>query len=362
MPNQIEEVQIDALSLDPKNPRLGRRMATDDITQGEILERMRSHSLEELATSFLENGFWAQEALLCVEEQIGGATKLIVVEGNRRLAALKLLKASFEEKPPSQVWGKLIADQVAPQGLFEHIPILKMPSRKSVDEYLGYRHVTGIKEWKPAEKAEYISYLIDERGFSYEQVMRKIGSKTEAVRRNYIAFRLYRQASDVEDIDETKIIEKFSVLFLALRTSGVQTFLGVDIYAEPKNAETPVPAEHVDNLREFIRWLFGDGDIDPIIQDSRQVDKFSRILQSNDAVRYLRSASRPTVDHAYVISGGEEADTAELLSGATFNIEQSLTTLHLYKDSEDLAAVAKRLIRAARQVEAIFPLDDERPS
>ena len=283
MSNQIEETKIEELWLDPRNPRLGRRTSTDDISQGDILDRMRSHSLEELATSFLENGFWVQEALLCVTEQIDGNNRLIVVEGNRRLAALKLLKTSFEGSPPSPTWGKLVSGQNPPHGLFEHIPILKMQDRTSVDVYLGYRHVTGIKEWQPAEKAEYISYLIDKRQFSYEQVMRKIGSKTEAVRRNYIAFCLYKQASETENIDESKILDKFSVLFLALRTSGVQIFLGIDINASPKDAATPVPQQHVDNLREFIRWLFGQDDAEPIVRDSRQVDKFSRVLLSEDA-------------------------------------------------------------------------------
>ena len=53
---------------------------------------MRDWSLEELATSFLENGFWAHEPVLCVVEELDGGEHLVVIEGNRRIAALKQLQ------------------------------------------------------------------------------------------------------------------------------------------------------------------------------------------------------------------------------------------------------------------------------
>jgi hypothetical protein len=359
MVSQIEEVALGTLSLDPRNPRLGRRLAEDDISQPAILALMRAFSLEELGTSFVESGFWYQEALLCVEENVDGAPSLVVVEGNRRLAALTLLKRSVEGNPPSPAWAKIVDGWAIPQGFFDTIPILRMPNRQSVDIYLGFRHVTGIKQWDPAEKAEYIAYLIDQRDFSYDEVMRKIGSKTEAVRRNYIAYRVYRQAGQTENVDETKIIEKFSVLFLALRSAGVQNFLGVDIAADPVAATTPVPDSHITNLRDFVRWLFGQEDVEPLVKDSRQIDKFARILESGEAVAYLRSASRPTIEHAYVISGGEAAEILSLLSASAFNVEQALATLHLYEGDDDIAKVVMRLVKAARQIEKLFPVDQD---
>lgn len=359
MDAKIELRALDELMLDPRNPRLGRRLTSDDISQSAVLDLMRAHSLEELGTSFTESGFWPQEALLCVEETIDGRPSLIVVEGNRRLAALKFLKASVDGAPPSPSWAKIVAGWTAPTDFFEAVPVMQMVDRQSVDIYLGYRHVTGIKEWNPAEKAEYISYLIDQRGFSYEEVMRKIGSKTEAVRRNYIAYRVYRQADSEENIDEAKILEKFSVLFLALRTSGVQTFLGVDIKSEPQNAQVPVPQTHVVNLRDFVRWLFGQDDYEPIVKDSRQIDKFSRVLESENALSYLRTASRPTLEYAYVLAGGEAEEVRELLSGAAFDIEQALGMLHLHTDDVEIAKVANRIVRSAKQIEKLFP--DERP-
>ena len=355
---QIEPRSIDELFLDPRNPRLGLRSSDVDLSQEEILARMRSWALEELAVSFVESGFWPQEALLCVKEHVYGEERLVVAEGNRRLAALKLLKKSLDGDAPSPGWKKIAeGGGNVSDVLFEEIPIIIMEDRAKIDIFLGYRHVTGIKEWAPAEKAEYISFLIDGRGLSYKEVMRKIGSKTDAVRRNYIAFQVYKQAQQTEDVDADSIIEKFSVLFLSLRTAGVQEFLGVDISAEPQNAKTPVPEHHVNNLREFVRWLFGQPDVAPIVQDSRQVDRFAKVLQSSEGLHYLRTSKRPSLDYAYVLAGGEEAEVAELIETAAFNVGQALSTIHLYPESERIKNAAERLISGVKRIESLYPTE-----
>jgi len=90
MDKQIQYAEIDALYLDPTNPRLGRLDRGRKTRQSEILDMMRDWSLEELAVSFLESGFWLQEPLLIVEEELYGTVRPVVVEGNRRLAAIFL--------------------------------------------------------------------------------------------------------------------------------------------------------------------------------------------------------------------------------------------------------------------------------
>lgn len=351
---QIDAAALDDFHLDPRNPRLGLRNAQEELPQEAILERMQTWALEELGESFLESGYWPQEAILVVKEQVYGGEHLVVVEGNRRLAALILLRRAFAGDFASKSWQRLVEDRHVPDGLFEEISYILMGSRQEVDIYLGFRHVTGIKEWAPAEKAEYIAFLIDQVGLTYDEIRRKIGSKTDTVRRNYIAHNVLEQAKADENIDESRVLEKFSVLFLALKASGVQTFLGVDITAEPQGAKTPIPQDHVNNLRDFARWLFGRGDEEPIVRESRQVDRFAKVLQSEEAVQYLRTARRPNLDRAFVIAGGEEAELIELIETAAFDIEQALSTIHLYTDSRAVREAVGRLVRDLKQVEQLF--------
>lgn len=102
--NRIEYEEIENLCLDPKNLRIGRENTQADLKQSEILGIMSDWNLEELAYSFIESGFWPQEALLVVEEELNGEDKKIVVEGNRRLAALNYLKDACEGRPYSRKW------------------------------------------------------------------------------------------------------------------------------------------------------------------------------------------------------------------------------------------------------------------
>ena len=79
---EIEFISLDKLFLDPLNPRLGRNVATANVKQEVILDVMNDWTLDELAISFIESGFWPQEALLVVEEPIYGSPGLVVLEGN----------------------------------------------------------------------------------------------------------------------------------------------------------------------------------------------------------------------------------------------------------------------------------------
>ena len=352
MEAKIEYVTLDKIDLDSKNPRLGRSAHEENLSQDEILDRMRDWSLEELATSFLENGFWAHEAVLCIEEKLGREKHLVVIEGNRRIAALKQLKSAYEGQEQSRKWVNIIADQNRPTEIFESVPIIRVKNRSDVDTFLGFRHVTGIKEWAPPEKAQFISKLIDEKNLSYREIMRKIGSNTPVVERNYIAYSILTQMEEIEDLDVKEVENRFSVLFLSLRSSHVQNFLGIveKFGIEPKKVKPPISDHYINRLREYSLWLFGDQETPPVVKDSREIDKFAQVLSSNEGLEYLRSVRRPSLEKAYVISGGDQEEVYELISTAAYNLQEALSSIHLYKNDERLISISRRLMANASQI------------
>lgn len=354
--NTIEYASVDALYLDPFNPRLGRRRGDDVLDQDEVLQLMKDWTLDELAVSYLENGgFWVQEALLVVEEDLYGENVLVVVEGNRRLAALKSLKATYEGNPPSRKWATLV-EQNPPDGLFQRVPYLLADSRDDIAGFLGFRHVTGIKEWDPPEKAEFIARLIDEHGLSYREVMRKIGSKTPTVRRHYIAYRLAEQISDlIDEVTDDQVDGRFSVMYLSLRSRGVQAYLHINTDGEPDEVKKPVPPERTEQLRHYARWMFGDEARPPLFTDSRRVDDFGKVLLNEEAVDYLVRSSRPQFEVAYRMTGGDEEEVVSLLKDASSNLELALGRLHLYKGSEAVRKAGVRLGLGVRQMTESFP-------
>ena len=349
----IQHEEIDNLYLDPMNPRLGRNQTGRDVTQAEVLELMRDWSLEELAGSFLESGFWRQEALVAVKEELYGQERLVVVEGNRRLAALRYLADAFQGCPASRQWKELVDGQ-DPRDLFSAVPFFLADSRVEVEAFLGFRHVTGIKEWKPAEKAEYIAKLVGS-GMSYRQVMRKMGSKTSTVRQNYIAYQLLLQMESQEGISIERVEDKFSVLYLSLRAGGVQSYLGLDIQAEPDVAQQPVPNDRLENLINFAAWLFGNDERDPVVHDSRQVDDFGFILQSPAAVEYMERNPNARFDVAFQLAGGVEREVIRLVNLAADNIELSLGSIHRHRESAEVQRAVQRCAGDVVQLLRVFP-------
>jgi hypothetical protein len=348
--NEIHYAKLDELYLDPLNPRLGRANKRANGSQDKILDLMRDWVLEELAVSFLENGFWVQEALIVIEEKKQGKPRLTVIEGNRRLAALKYLQAALQGQPVSRKWAELARGKKTPVELFERIPCLKADSRKDIEAFLGFKHVTGIKEWNPAEKAEYIAKMVEESHLTYEEISQKIGSRAPAVRQHYIAYRLLLQMEEQENISIEMVEDKFSVLYLALRTAGVRDYLQVDTKAEPEAAKRPVPEKRLKQLTNFARWLFGNDTQPPIFTDSRLVDKFGNILESRKAVVYLERTERPNFEIAFRTAGGDEPELVRLIERAADNVELALSRIHLHKDSEKLQLAVERFGADALQL------------
>lgn len=340
----IEYATIDELFIDPFNPRLGRTHSGPDVTQEQLLDIMRTWSLEELAVSFVESGFWPQEAVIVVKQPLyGQPDTLVVVEGNRRIAALRYLRDAVNGNPVSRKWAQLVESTTISPDLFEKVPYILADSREDVVGFLGFRHVTGIKEWDPAQKADYIAHMIDDLDMSYEDVRRRIGSTTPTVRRNYISYRLLKQLESLEDeISIDKVEQRFSVLFLSLREPNVQNYLGINIQAEPEQARTPAPESNLENLKHFVVWLFGTEKRKALVTDSRYVGDFAKILAKPEAVEYLKSSAEPSFALALQKAGIEETEIVRHIQEATDHIELALGRIHLYKDSEDLKKAFSR--------------------
>src|SRR5690606_32493606 len=92
MSNQIEFIPVSSLVFDPDNPRLPstvRVKKDDEDYEDEVINWMLQYeNVIELMSSIGEKGFFPAEPILVVEN---GEGKFEVIEGNRRLTAVKLL-------------------------------------------------------------------------------------------------------------------------------------------------------------------------------------------------------------------------------------------------------------------------------
>ncbi len=84
---QSKTLPVVSLHLDAKNPRLGRE--TTARAPREIIQHLFDHDKAlDVAQSIVARGYFPNEPLLAVREN----DRYVVVEGNRRLAALKALR------------------------------------------------------------------------------------------------------------------------------------------------------------------------------------------------------------------------------------------------------------------------------
>lgn len=352
---QIRYADVSELYLDPKNPRLGRHNTEKNLSQEEVLDLMQDWTLDELAVSYLESGgFWVQEALIVVEEN----NKLIVVEGNRRLAALKYLKMAFEGSTSvPRRWQSFPKMYQLPPNLFEEVPYLQADKREDVQTFLGFRHVTGIKEWAPAEQAEFIAKLIDQ-DMSYEEVTKKIGSRLSTVRQKNIGYRLLRQLEEqIEEFNpgSPSVQNRFSVMYLSLRTPSVQAYLGINIDELPATVNFPVPTEKIEQLQHYSRWIFGTNKTLPLFTDSRQMGEFTKMLENQEALEYLETSSEPRFEVARQKAGGDLTELVQSLREAATLLQVSLTAVHLYSDNEDVTRNVNLISKHIRQLSNTFP-------
>ena len=353
---ELQYAELNNFYLDAKNPRLGRPQKGASLSQKEILEIMGNWDLGELAMSYLENGFWKHEALLVVKEELDGEQRFVVVDGNRRVAALIYLRQAINGEEIFKEWSPLVENKSVPEKLFEKIPYIQIHSRQEVESFQAFHHhVTGIKQWFPAQKSEYIAKLIDEQGMSYENVRRMIGSSISRVRHHYISYRLFLQMEDcLEDFSVKNAEFRFITMSLSIQTLGVQKYLGLDIFADPDDARTPIPKNRLDALANFARWLFGTQQHPPLFTSSQSAADFGRLLENPQAVQYLENNKQARFDVAWRLAYGDE-EIIQLIDEARNKIAICLSHIHHHKDSPEMQRAVERLLINSKELLSQFP-------
>ncbi len=161
--DRIEYVRLEQLLLDPENPRLPSSL--EDRSQDAMLQYIeKTYEPILIGRSIALHGFFASEPLIVIPH--AEDKTFTVVEGNRRLVALKLLtdvRARELVGRRRREWERLVDQADIPA---RGVPVIKVESHDEVAPIIGYRHIAGIEEWDPYPKAVFISRFIDKEGMS----------------------------------------------------------------------------------------------------------------------------------------------------------------------------------------------------
>lgn len=163
--SKASERSVRTLQLDFSNPRLIGYRKRGTITSEKDIVKVLATQYEafEICRSILQNGFHPDEVLIAIPAG-DGTNKLIVVEGNRRLSACKiLLKPELLRDTPLKYSAERLKSNPAYEQAIKTIQklnVVVLPGRREAAAYLASKHTKSpIKGWSPYTQGAYYMSL-----------------------------------------------------------------------------------------------------------------------------------------------------------------------------------------------------------
>jgi len=248
---------------------------------------------------------------------------MVVIEGNRRLAAIKEIRAHPERY---KEWNPKL----------DQIPVLVFPDKSDGQKndmrvYLGVRHLFGFREWPPISKAQFLERESEAIG-DLDRVLKEVRLTKQQARRFLLPLRLLKAANA-----QLPRGEDFWVLGEALQRSGVKDYLQLEV--DPKTLK--VTAFDKKNFNFLLNDLYGQKRTGTsvrdaatrVVSDTRDLSRLSRVLGSQKAAVELRKGK--TLDEAEIFVDSKEESIARLKSA-----------------SKELTVIIKKILKGARDGES----------
>jgi len=353
----IIKKSLEDLVLDKRNPRLSEFGITEQSRESEILQILWDEmAVDELMYSIVSNGFWDYEPLIVIKE----GEKYTTIEGNRRLAAIKLIDnpSLINVKIPSHITAK-ISDEILAS--ISKIPIIEVKERKDAWKFVGFKHVNGPAKWGSFAKAKYIAEIHNEYGVPIEDIAYQIGDTNKTAQKLYQGLMVLEQANSTgtfnyDDIQANRIY--FSHLYTGIQREGIRDYIKLsNVEEETKN---PVPKDKLDNLGELLEWMFGSkkNETQAVIRSQNPDLKYlDAVLKSKEGTYALKSGE--SLSYAYELSRSSDSLFEENLLSTKRTLQKVRAHLTTgYKGEENLLKVAGSIANLAddlyREMETVY--------
>lgn len=348
---ETKPIEVDNLFLDPENPRLAK---SGDITDDKELlkEISRRYDIKDLLSSFSQHGYFTEEPLIGVpkdSKEISTAKKFVIVEGNRRLAALKILLSKENQElvgaKKIPTFDKKIRAKLNP------VPVKVYPSREDIIPYLGVRHITGIKPWDALAKAKYVQKLVEDR-IPIKEVTKIVSSRSDVVNRSLLTLYVINQANEIADEswEEEARSFKFSLLYTAIGYVSIRKYLGIDLATLENPKPSPVLEDKKDELLYVMSDLYGTPDKkkSPRVAESRDIKELAAVYSNKESLDDFRGGA--SLNQAFRKSGGEKEQLKELLREAGVKLNEASGIAPHHKGDTDALNLSKRCYDSAEHL------------
>lgn len=303
------EVNIKQLHFDPENPRYAPYHNIDVSDEVSITRNLaQTADLKELIQSISENGYINIEPLISINSQ--KKNEYIVLEGNRRLAVLKI----FKEPKFAKKCGITGVPELSSKfkKTLDEVTITVVPSREAARPLIGFKHINGPQKWDSYAKAVFAKNWYEAskaNGITLKDIAKSLGDGHQTIKR--LVFGLYV----LEQAEKKKIFNldnrypqkgfSFSHLYTALTKPGFQDFLGLkENSITDKPSADPVPKTHLEQLGQVMSWLYGSRSDDkrPVIASQNpDLSRLSKVLEHPTARKVMLAKNDLAVAYDNVI-------------------------------------------------------------
>lgn len=271
---------VASLHLDSKNPRLGRE--TSARAPREIIQYLFEHDKAlEVAQSIAARGYFPNEPLLAIKEKEND--RIVVIEGNRRLAALKALREPGLLEGTYQRQLERLSRQIEDPKNIARVPVTLAPSRRATDRQIAGRHIgTPVLAWQAENRASFILDKLAE-GYTNDQLRDQLGfslADIQAARQTRAIADMARSLNLPEEVKaklENPRAKLFTTLERVFNSSVGRDYLMVEPDPDHGICGTTTKAQF---LRGFMK----------LVTDVALGKQSSRTLNTNENIRdYFKS-------------------------------------------------------------------------
>jgi ParB-like chromosome segregation protein Spo0J len=290
---RLTYIKLQDLRFDPTNPRiiesLGESPSQESIQRLLLGGEMKAR---ELIPSFVENGYLIYEPLI-VRPNRG---VYIVVEGNRRLAALKLMAES---------------DDPEEKGAFTRHNLNEIPciifdgDDKELLAYLGLRHLSKTKDWSTNAKGAFVERVL-RSGHSLKEAGRLTNTTTNSLRLILLTRRLFEEAGSL-GLDLPSSGAEGETIFWhlgdAIRRTRTKNYLELQENPDPLQQ----PAFDETKFEYLVSWLYGSPKTGSqrVISSIRDIKTLDECLGNHRAIQALETGASLPEAHEELQAAGE---------------------------------------------------------
>lgn len=301
---------LDRLLLDPNNYRFIDHRDYTKVPEEEVAEKrvqLRTYNLlvgknneyiRDLIGSFKANGVLKLDPIQVKEISDG---KFIVIEGNRRTAALKFLQ---EEAKKGIDVGKL------PLDFFKSIDVVLSPDESPVQHLItmGLHHISGKRKWSPVNQAQLIYDLHYVHGQSENDIIEALSITKHGLRRALRTLSFINAYKESDFGDQFRP-DQYSIFEEVIKNTSVKSWLGW--------SDDEMECTRTNNMERLFGWIseeveYGDEERedlirkDPIITKSHEIREVGKFIHDEAAVAKMEESRSVTTGFVLSEAVGEQ--------------------------------------------------------